>query len=74
MQVSGELEAHTPFERGDALLFVSHKPHCVAPVTAGLRKVLVMELWEGEERNCPARCNTPWGGCTCAYDREHTAA
>ena len=44
-QVNGELKAHAPFERGDALLFVSHKPHCVAPVTSGLRQVLVMELW-----------------------------
>ena len=38
------------FGKGDALVFLSHKAHCVRPVTSGLRQTLVMELWEGEER------------------------
>ena len=34
---------YATFEQGDALLFVSHKYHCVSPVTKGLRQVLVSE-------------------------------
>ena len=33
---------------GDAVVFVSHKMHCVRPVTRGVREVLVIELWRGE--------------------------
>lgn len=51
------------FGRGDALIFLSHKPHSVMPVTAGERRVLVMELWEGEERKCGHRCERHWGPC-----------
>ena len=40
----------TTLGKGDALVFLSHKAHCVQPVTHGLRQTLVMELWEGEER------------------------
>ena len=54
------------FERGDALVFVSHKYHCVAPVTHGERRVLVIELWEGEERSCPHRCTERTGVCMLA--------
>ncbi|KOO21682.1 hypothetical protein Ctob_006637 [Chrysochromulina tobinii] len=53
-----------PFEKGDALVFVSHKFHCVTPVTAGRRHVLVMELWEGEERECAHRCERHTGPCS----------
>ena len=42
----GAVREHA-FERGDVLVFVSHKPHYVAPVTKGVRKVLIIELWEG---------------------------
>jgi hypothetical protein len=47
LEADGSLAPHA-FARGDALLFVSHKPHCVAPVTRGVRHVLVVEFWEGE--------------------------
>jgi len=70
-RVDGSLErAHEPFDRGDALVFVSHKPHHVAPVTRGERTVLVLELWAGEDRPCPRRCNVACGPCTCEYDHE----
>ncbi|CAD7928677.1 unnamed protein product [Amoebophrya sp. A25] len=42
--------------RGDALLFVSHKYHCVQPVTRGTRRVLVLEFWRWPERRCGHRC------------------
>eukprot|EP00401_Gymnodinium_catenatum_P008942 CAMPEP_0117588838 /NCGR_PEP_ID=MMETSP0784-20121206/70073_1 /TAXON_ID=39447 /ORGANISM="" /LENGTH=289 /DNA_ID=CAMNT_0005390241 /DNA_START=9 /DNA_END=875 /DNA_ORIENTATION=- len=38
------------FEKGDALIFPSHKFHCVRPVESGLRRVCVLELWCGAER------------------------
>ena len=44
---------------GDALLFVSHKYHCVQPVLKGRRRVLVIELWVGPDRDCEHRCNHP---------------
>lgn len=53
------------FERGDLLVFLSHKFHSVSPVTQGTRQVLVCELWEGIERRCPTRCNIPFGPCSC---------
>ncbi len=42
---------------GDALLFVSHKYHCVQPVVSGLRRVLVIEFWVGPDRQCEHRCD-----------------
>ncbi|CAE7040409.1 for [Symbiodinium natans] len=56
------LQKHA-FDRGDALIFLSHKAHCVQPVTEGLRQTLVMELWEGEERRCNHRCHQRSGRC-----------
>ena len=46
------------------MVFVSNKYHCVAPVTAGRRNVLVVELWHGEARCCDHRCvqHWDWGG------------
>lgn len=44
------------FLEGDAMFFLSHKYHQVAPVTSGTRIVLVAEIWEGPERQCPHRC------------------
>lgn len=64
LEPSGHLRQHTDFQKGDALVFVSHKPHCVAPVTRGQRNVLVCELWKGEERPCAHRCKQPWGACS----------
>ena len=51
------------FEQGDAICFVSHKYHTVAPVTQGTREVLVIEVWRGPERHCPHRCLKPSGVC-----------
>ncbi|KAJ1616268.1 hypothetical protein T492DRAFT_1107787 [Pavlovales sp. CCMP2436] len=51
-----------PFEQGDALAFVSHKPHCVSPLVRGTRQVLVVEFWRGEARTCPHRCSLPGPG------------
>ena len=53
------------FEKGDLLLFLSHKYHCVAPVDAGERRVFVAEIWEGEARDCAGRCVQP-AGAVCA--------
>ena len=46
----GDYLLQHPFEKGDLLLFLSHKYHCVSPVESGVRNVLVAELWEGDER------------------------
>ena len=54
------LKSHA-FEKGDLLLFLSHKYHCVAPVDAGERRVFVAEIWEGEARDCAGRCVQPAG-------------
>ena len=51
------------FGRGDALVFVSHKRHCVSAVTEGRRTVLVVEFWDGEERTCNHRCERAAGFC-----------
>jgi hypothetical protein len=47
----------------DALLFVSHKKHMVQPVTAGVRRVLILEIWQGAERRCGHRCTRHAGVC-----------
>jgi hypothetical protein len=52
------------FSKGDAAFFMSHKYHNVLPVTSGLRRVLVAELWKGPKRTCPHRCTTT---CDCSY-------
>ena len=67
LEADGHLRTHE-FRKGDAICFVSHKFHCVSPVTAGRRHVLVMELWEGEERQCGHRCERHRGPCS------HTAS
>eukprot|EP00966_Prymnesium_polylepis_P053054 1228101-Prymnesium_polylepis.1 len=56
------MAAHA-FEQGDVLVFVSHKYHGVAPVKRGERRVLSIELWEGEERTCPHRSTGRSGTC-----------
>ena len=35
LEPDGRLERQDEFRQGDALVFVSHKFHCVAPVTGG---------------------------------------
>ncbi|CAE7168337.1 for [Symbiodinium pilosum] len=62
LESDGKLQRHA-FQKGDALVFLSHKAHCVEPVTEGLRQTLVMELWEGEERSCNHRCHRRTGHC-----------
>ncbi|KAH8092293.1 hypothetical protein JL720_5261 [Aureococcus anophagefferens] len=51
------------FDRGDALVFCSHKKHCVRPVTKGTRRVLVLEVWFGPHRTCGHRCERREGRC-----------
>ena len=48
---------------GDAVAFVSHKYHRVSAVAEGERKVLIVELWGGEERMCAHRCELFHGRC-----------
>ena len=48
---------------GDAIVFCSHKHHSVLPVTRGTRRVLVVEFWEGKERECGHRCEKASGPC-----------
>jgi hypothetical protein len=62
LETDGELQPH-PFERGDVQIFRSHKYHCVTPVSAGERNVLVIELWDGDERRCAHRCEQRKGRC-----------
>jgi hypothetical protein len=71
LESSGELLSHR-FERGDALVFVSHKYHTVSGIQSGTRQVLVMEVWSGEERYCPHRCCTRDGRCRDQVDSSKT--
>jgi len=50
---------------GDALVFVSHKYHSVQKVSAGERRVLVLEFWRGPECRCPHRCLAEWPHRAC---------
>jgi hypothetical protein len=71
----GSLKQYS-FEKGDALVFVSHKPHCVNKVRSGRRNVLVLEFWYGPERQCPHRCEK-FGQLICTKDpaqKNHTLA
>jgi hypothetical protein len=54
---SSGVEASKAFSApGDAVVFNSLKYHSVAQLTSGIRRVLVIELWEGPERGCGHRC------------------
>ena len=68
----GSVRSHF-FDRGDAVVFVSHKPHFVAPVVSGERKVLIVELWEGQERTCPHRCESRVGPCFATPTRRRSS-
>ena len=51
------------FEQGDAIVFLSHKLHSVTPIKSGIRRVFVLEFWEGSECNGSHRCmNLHCGG------------
>lgn len=43
------------FERGTALVFLSLKRHGVTPVRSGVRRVLVLELWQGADVSVAGR-------------------
>eukprot|EP00516_Mucochytrium_quahogii_P007078 CAMPEP_0203750932 /NCGR_PEP_ID=MMETSP0098-20131031/5086_1 /ASSEMBLY_ACC=CAM_ASM_000208 /TAXON_ID=96639 /ORGANISM=" , Strain NY0313808BC1" /LENGTH=253 /DNA_ID=CAMNT_0050640443 /DNA_START=478 /DNA_END=1239 /DNA_ORIENTATION=- len=62
LETDGQLAQHQ-FDLGDAVVFPSHKYHCVLPVEQGSRSVLVMEIWRGEERDCAHRCLQHIGSC-----------
>ncbi len=65
-EVDGTLKKHK-FKQGDALIFVSHKYHCVDRVRSGRRNVMVLEFWYGPERQCPHRCER-FGSAICMKD------
>ena len=69
LEADGRVTSHV-LERGDALVFVSHKPHFVERVESGERRVLIMELWEGEERTCPHRCEARHGACIASPQKQ----
>ena len=54
LEPDGELLSHA-WEQGDALVFLSHKYHCVSELTGGTRQVMVCEFWEGTENWAPTR-------------------
>lgn len=66
LEADGTLKAHSA-SMGDALLFVSHKYHCVTPVTRGTRHVLVIEYWRYSQRYCGHRCEVV-GNRVCPRD------
>ena len=62
LEIDDVLLEHT-FEKGDLLLFLSHKLHCVSPVSSGLRNVFVAEIWEGAPGTCNCRREERSGPC-----------
>jgi len=68
LESDGTLKRHE-FTQGDALIFVSHKYHCVSRIRKGKRNVMVLEFWYGPERNCPHRCEH-FGTDICITDPE----
>ena len=62
LEVDGSLQPHV-FERGDMLVFVSHKFHMVDRIRSGERRVFVIEFWEGDRRTCGHRCLKRFGEC-----------
>eukprot|EP00747_Dinoflagellata_sp_TGD_P078334 gnl/TRDRNA2_/TRDRNA2_160014_c0_seq2.p1 gnl/TRDRNA2_/TRDRNA2_160014_c0~~gnl/TRDRNA2_/TRDRNA2_160014_c0_seq2.p1 ORF type:complete len:440 (+),score=83.89 gnl/TRDRNA2_/TRDRNA2_160014_c0_seq2:64-1320(+) len=69
LESDGRYAQHT-FGQGDAVVFVSHKYHCIRPLLSGLREVLIMEFWEGDERHCDHRCEQRWGPCALHAEEE----
>eukprot|EP00931_Biecheleriopsis_adriatica_P092625 TRINITY_DN66416_c0_g1_i1.p1 TRINITY_DN66416_c0_g1~~TRINITY_DN66416_c0_g1_i1.p1 ORF type:complete len:325 (-),score=50.80 TRINITY_DN66416_c0_g1_i1:193-1128(-) len=63
LECNGQLSSHNFEKPGDAIIFVSHKYHCVKPISRGERRVLVVEFWRGPARHCPHRCNVLQGRC-----------
>ena len=54
LEADGSLKVHE-WQQGDALVFLSHKYHCVSTLTRGVRNVLVCEFWQGTENHAPSR-------------------
>ena len=54
LEADGSLTSHS-WEQGDALVFLSHKYHCVSELRQGTRQVMVCELWQGTENHAPSR-------------------
>jgi len=50
------IKTNYPLNRGDALVYVSHKYHRRAPLKSGVRRSLVIELWRGPESVCLHMC------------------
>lgn len=69
LEKDGRVERHRWERRGDAVIFPSHKYHAVTPVTRGLRRVLVAEVWDGDERSCPHRCSARADRCDFSLQR-----
>ena len=69
LEADGTLKQHE-FKQGDALVFVSHKYHCVSRVRSGRRNVMVLEFWYGPERQCPHRCEH-FGREICSRDPQN---
>ena len=63
LEADGSMLEHRFGAAGDAFVFQSHKYHCVAPVTRGERRVLVVEFWIGEARTCAHRCEHHFAPC-----------
>ena len=62
LEPDGRMLPHE-FDQGDCVAFVSHKYHSVTPVVKGVRNVLVVEFWRGQERRCGHRCLLFKGRC-----------
>ena len=63
VEAGGTVKSHGGFRAGDAFVFVATKKHRVSPITRGRRRVLVVEVWGGEERFCGHRCDVRHGTC-----------
>ncbi|CAE8627090.1 unnamed protein product [Polarella glacialis] len=52
LERDGDMKEHKFGDAGNALVFPSHKRHCVQAVTSGCRQVLVIELARGHAGLC----------------------
>eukprot|EP00966_Prymnesium_polylepis_P156290 3610723-Prymnesium_polylepis.2 len=73
LECDGQLKTHA-FAHGDVVVFPSYKYHSITPVTRGCRRVLVVELWHGDEKHCNHRCDTAQGSCAEEGSRAADAA
>jgi hypothetical protein len=59
---AGGSQLEHPLAQGDTVCFISHKYHNVTPVTKGIRKSLVVELWQGGKKRSRAANPKPKAG------------